>query len=338
MRKKHLNESIKIKAVEKYLNTGTSYENLSEYYGVVKSTIGEWVREYKRRKKLNRKSNPLSGRQPKILEVDFKKIKDIVKQPASNFGYETDFWTTKRLQQILKKELKLKVSRMAIFRTLKKLKLSYHKPESRYYHKNKKVNTKNWVTITIPEILRTLKKHNGILYFEDEASVSLTPSIAKTWGPIGKKIIREVSPNRGSISIISAISKNGNLLFNIHDKNKRYNSDDIISFLSQMLKHHPRRHLVVVMDQAPCHKSKKVKAYIESQSRLHVFYLPPRTPEFNPDEGTWDYLKNIALKEHKAKSTQDLKKLSKKKLIQMAKNKKLIKGIFEYSEGSQFFA
>jgi transposase len=48
----------------------------------------------------------------------------------------------------------------------------------------------------------------------------------------------------------------------------------VIDFLSQMLTHHRRRHLVVVMDNAPPHVSKKTLAYIEGQPRLHVFNLP----------------------------------------------------------------
>ena len=50
------------------------------------------------------------------------------------------------------------------------------------------------------------------------------------------------------------------------------------------LSNHKRRHLVVVMDQAPCHTSKMVKKFIESKKRLHVFFLPPKSPEYNPDE------------------------------------------------------
>ncbi|NLS93437.1 MAG: hypothetical protein GXX96_14865 [Planctomycetaceae bacterium] len=42
--------------------------------------------------------------------------------------------------------------------------------------------------------------------------------------------------------------------------------------------------LVVVTDQAPPHVSKRTKAYIASQPRLHVFHLPKYSPDRNPDE------------------------------------------------------
>ena len=125
---------------------------------------------------------------------------------------------------------------------------------------------------------------------------------------------------------MSAISTAGNLLFTLPEG--RVKSADVIKFLSQMLKHHQRRHLVVVMDRAPPHTSKLTKAYIASQKRLHVFYLPPYSPEFNADEKVWNYLKNEAMKGHQAKNHKELKGIARKKLRAMSKNSKLIRAIF----------
>jgi len=337
MTKSHISEQQKIRAVTLYAEESLSYERVGELYGVSGSTVREWCKRYEQEGRLERKQNPEAGMQSKINEHCSQVIK-ILKNPAVRYGYETDFWTTQRVQQVLKKELRLKVSRMAVWRFLKSFEFSYRKPESRFYHKNKEKNSELWIKKTIPKIKRLVKKHNAILYFEDESSISLTPSLAKTWAPKNTKLTRTVSPNIGSVSAISAISDSGYLIFNVHDGNKRFNSQDIIIFLGQMLKHHTRRHLVVVMDQAPCHTSKAVKEYVESQKRLHVFYLPPRSPEFNPDEQVWDYLKNKKLKEHKATTTKELKKLAKKKLLAISKDQELIKGIFHLSEGATFFS
>src|SRR5690606_32203851 len=110
----------------------------------------------------------------------------------------------------------------------------------------------------------------------------------------------------GSISAISAITNDGHLIFNLHEK--RITSVEVIEFFKQMLAYHPKRHLTVVMDRAPVHTAKAIKKFIDSQKRLHVFYLPPRSPEFNPDEKVWNHLKNQELCSHKAKNTKELKK------------------------------
>jgi len=125
---------------------------------------------------------------------------------------------------------------------------------------------------------------------------------------------------------MSAISKPGHLLFRLHEK--RIASDEVIDFLGQMLAYHPHRHLVVVMDQAPPHVSKKTMGYIEQQRRLHVFHLPKYSPDWNPDEKVWNHLKHQELKAHQAKTKEELKILAMQKLQGMSQNPRLLRGLF----------
>ena len=104
-----------------------------------------------------------------------------------------------------------------------------------------------------------------------------------------------------------------------------------------MLDEHKRRHLVVVMDQAPCHTSKKVQRFIERQQRLHVFFLPSYSPELNPDEQLWNYLKNTELKNHEATTIKELKILTRKKLKKISRNKNVLMGIFERCDYSSVY-
>jgi transposase len=159
--------------------------------------------------------------------------------------------------------------------------------------------------------------------------------LGKTWGPIGKKAVQISTGNRASISAISAITDSGKLIFTLHEK--KVTAAEVIHFFDQMLKHHPKRHIVVVMDRAPTHTAKITKKYIESQKRLHVFYLPARSPNLNPDEKVWNYLKNEELKGHQARNKKDLKKVTKQKLFGMSKKPKLLLGLFMRCEISEFF-
>ena len=163
-------------------------------------------------------------------------------------------------------------------RFLHKFDHSFKKVQKRYYEVNAKEQDE-WKEKVIPKIRKTVKKNRAILYFEDESSIQLSPVMGNSWGPVGEKTIHKATGKRGSIAAISSISNDGRLFFRLFDKEKRFNSDDIINFLKQMLKEHSRRHLVIVMDNAPCHKSKKTQEFINSQRRLHVFFLPPRSPE-----------------------------------------------------------
>ncbi len=272
---------------------------------------------------MERKSG--SGR-PNILGIENQRqLTDIVIKPASSFGYETDFWTCRRLIQITEKELNVKISQPTMWRILRSLGLTYQKPERRYFEIDEQKRMK-WIKYTVPKIKRTAKKYRAILYFEDESNISLTAILGKTWSPKGQTPIQNVTGNRGGVSAMSAISRTGQLVFRLHQK--RITSVEIIDFLKQLLRHHRYRHLVVVMDQARPHTSKKTRSFIEEQKRLHVFYLPPYSPDFNPDEQVWNHLKHQELKGHHAKTKTELKKLANKKLKQMSRNSDLLNGIF----------
>ena len=82
------------------------------------------------------------------------------------------------------------------------------------------------------------------------------------------------------------------------------------------------------MDQARPHTSKLTRAFIESQKRLHVFYLPPYSPDWNPDEKVWNHLKWQELKSHQAKTKEELKELTQTKLLTISNNPSLLRGIY----------
>lgn len=336
MRKIQLNESTKIRVVRSILAKENTIIGSARVLGICRTSIHRWIRQYKGTKAIRRRHSPEVGRPSVIDSSAGKKMLRMIKKPASIFGYESDFWTRRRIIQTARKEHGLQLSKSSLLRFFVKFEQTYKKPETRYYESNTQ-EQQEWQKTEVPKIKAIVRKRKAILYFEDESNISLSPVVGKTWGPKGEKVVRKITGTRGSVSAISAVSRSGDLIFNVHSAGKRYNSDSIIEFLSQMLKHHKRRHLVVIMDQASCHKSKKVKKFVADQKRLHVFYLPPRSPEFNPDEKVWRHLKNEEMRDHQATTVKELKSLTRSKLRAMAKNKDQVRGIYRMSDGASLF-
>jgi transposase len=203
--------------------------------------------------------------------------------------------------------------------------LTYQKPERQYFETDDKAR-QEWLENTLPKVRETVRKYRAILYFQDEANVSLTAFLGKTWAPCGQTPKGRVTGKRGGVAALSAISKRGHLLFALHQK--RIASDEVIHFLAHMLYHHRKRHLVVLMDNAPPHTSQKTLSFIDSQPRLHVFNFPSYSPDWNPDEKVWNHLKHHELKSHKAKTKDELAELTNKKLNGMANSPHLVRGLF----------
>lgn len=316
---------VRVRAVKAVVEDHLTVTEVAHAYGTDRSTIHRWLTRFQHEGDGGLRRRAVSGRPRKLTELDAAGLKEIVLAPASQYGYETDFWTTRRLIQIIETEFGIVLSKQTMMRRLHEAGLTYQKPEKQYFEMSEE-ERQDWRRKELPKIRRAVRKHQAILYFQDEANISLTALLAKTWAPSGKTPRQEVTGKRGGVSAMSAITGSGQLIFRLHDK--RIASEEVMEFLGQMLKHHPRRHLVVVMDQAPPHTSKRTRAYIASKPRLHVFHLPKYSPDWNPDEKVWNHLKHQELKGHQAKTKAELQELTNHKLTTMSANKELLQGIF----------
>ena len=83
-----------------------------------------------------------------------------------------------------------------------------------------------------------------------------------------------------------------------------------IEFLKQVQKNHPNRKIIIIEDGAKPHTAKEVSKFIESQKKkLALYFLPSYSPDLNPDEHVWAYLKGFKLKAHQAKNMGEFKPL-----------------------------
>ena len=326
MAHKYSTYELRVRAVEAFSRGKMSLKTIAEAFSIHRTTLFRWIKRCGRKGNVTKlRRLPGSGRPCIVSEEYARRFYHVVLKPASHFGYETDFWTCRRLIRTMHEQFKLSVSQPTMWRLLRDMKLTYQKPEKRYFEASQK-ERRIWLRETVPEIRRTVREYRAILYFQDESNISMAPVLARTWAPQGKTPIQKVTEMRGSVSAMSAISSSSVLIFRLYEK--RIASPEIIHFLQQILDYHARRHIVVVMDQAPCHVSKMTTNYVGSQKRLHVFYLPPYSPDFNPDEDVWNHLKHQELKSHQAKSKRELKELTNRKLRNMASDKTLLHGIY----------
>ena len=297
----HLTAEVRVRASHAVLD-GMSVGNVAAAFSVDRRTISRWLSRYRSEGMVGLDRKTGSGRPRKLEEVDEDKLREIVLQGAIAFGFETDLWTMGRIRRVIQDEFRIALSKNTVWRRLRDAGLTYQNPEREYYEIDE-ATRKIWLRYEVPKIGRAIKKHNAILYFQDESNISLTAFLAKTRAPIRQTPKANVTGKRAGVAATSAISNQGQLLFRLVDK--RIATAEVIEFLAQMLRHHDSRHLVVVMDQAPPHTSKKTRAWIASQENLHVFHLPKYSPDWNPDEKVWNHLKNQELASHQLRTKRN---------------------------------
>ena len=64
----------------------------------------------------------------------------------------------------------------------------------------------------------------------------------------------------------------------------------VVTFLKHLL-HHVQGKVTVILDNASIHKTKALSAFVLGEERWSLEYLPSYSPELNPIELVWAYVK-----------------------------------------------
>jgi len=95
--------------------------------------------------------------------------------------------------------------------------------------------------------------------------------------------------NKLSKTIFGALSLRGQKFY--WKQAQRGNSTQFRVFLHQLHKAYPEKTLVLILDNGSIHRSKKIKRFLTKHRWIKLFFLPPYSPEYNPIERFWGWLK-----------------------------------------------
>jgi transposase len=128
----------------------------------------------------------------------------------------------------------------------------------------------------------------------------------RTYGPKGDTPVIEEYLSRDHLSAISGITPDGKLYMMVQER--AYKSPDVVNFLEHLLRHIPGK-LLIIWDRSPIHRARVIKDYLAcgAAARIHLEQFPAYAPELNPDEGIWNYLKRVELKNLACQNISELR-------------------------------
>ena len=318
-------EAYRLRAIE-LRKMGKPVKEIALFFGLHPNSVSRWFVKHRRGGTDALKSRKAPGPAPKLTFEEASGVLNCLKKPATDYGFPTPLWTCKRVRQLIRKETGKSFTEVGVWKLLRRLGLTNKKPERRAMEQNPK-EAKKWMKKEWPKILAHARRWQAPLYFQDEAGVSLTPALGKTWAPRGEIPIVRVTGRRGGFCISSAISLGGRMLFRV--EKGMVNAKTFVDFLKKMMRHHRGRKIVVVTDQAPPHIAKRVEEFVEANKKsFTLYYLPPYSPELNPADHGWGYLKKNKLRDHTAQSVGELKELTRSSMWSIQKRKSLVKSFF----------
>ena len=282
-------EALRIRAVRS-VQDGESPEDVARTLRVTSRTMYKWLADYRRGGWGALEAKPLAGRPPKL---DDKKLKwlynTITRKNPLQLNFQFALWTREMVAQLIKEKYGIRLAANSVGRLLAQLGITPQKPLHRALERDEALVQK-WLKSEYPKIKKMAKTQGADIYFGDAAHIRSDHHAGRTWGKKGETPVVEATGARHGMSLISAITSKGRMRFMIKEKGG-VNADVFIEFLKRLLIGATRT-IFLIVDRGPAHRAKKTKAFVETLAgRLKLFFLPPYSPDRNPDELVWKHLK-----------------------------------------------
>jgi transposase len=318
-------EDIRIQAVQQ-VEAGESPEDVVRTLGFSRAVIYDWIAKYRDGGVDALRAKRATGRPPKLNGKQLKWLYNTITQKNPlQLKFEFALWTRGMIREVIRKQFGVRLSEVSVGRLLKKLGLTPQRPLRRAYQQDPK-KVERWLKKEFPRIRALAKKEGATVFFQDEAGVRSDFHAGTTWAPRGQTPVVPATGQRFGLNVASAVSPRGELRFMIFEG--RMNGEKFIEFLKRMM-HNAQRPIFLIVDGHPSHRARKVLEFVQSTDGwLRLFFLPPYSPELNPDELVWNHLKNHGVGKRIPRSRDELKDIVTRHLRSLQRLPDIVRGFF----------
>jgi transposase len=320
-------EAMRERAVRS-VQDGESPEVVARVLGVNRSTMYGWLAQYRRGGWGALKAKPLFGRPPKL---DGKKMKWIYNTVTQKNPLQLKFafalWTREMVAKLIKDKFNIALSLVSVGRLLAQLGITCQKPLHRALERNDAL-VQQWLKQEYPKIKALAQREKADIYFGDAAHMRSDHHAGRTWGKKGETPVVASTGARYRMSLISAITSRGLMRFMIKAKGG-VNADVFIEFLKRLMIGSKNK-VFLIVDRGPAHVAKRTKAFVADLSgRLRLFYLPPYSPDRNPDELVWKHLKADTVGRTSVTGFDDFKDKARSSMFSLQRNPAKIRSFYQ---------
>jgi transposase len=272
------------------VHEGQNPSDVAKMFAIGRRTIYNWIALYRKGGWGALDARKRGGR-PALL--DGKKLqwiyKTVVDKNPLQMKLPFALWTAKMIGAVIEKKYGISLSKASVCRLLNQLGITPQRPVWAAYQQKPEA-VRKWLKNEYPKIKARARKEKGVIFFEDEAGVRSDFHAGTTWGARGKTPIIQTTGARFSFNVISAVNAQGEFRFMVVKGSVR--SNVFCEFIKRLVSSISQK-VFLIVDGHPTHKSVAVKELIKSlENKIELFFLPPYSPELNPDERVWSDLKN----------------------------------------------
>lgn len=290
------------------IESGEKPQAVAKALGVNLRTVFRWLALYRDGGWGGLHARKRGGRRPKLDATELRWVYEtVVEKSPMQLKFPFALWTATMVRELIARQFGVDLSYSSVCRLLGQMGLSVQRPLWRAYEQDGEA-VRRWKEEEYPRIRLRAKRLGAQIFFGDEAGVRSDFHSGGTWSPRGRTPTVSTTGARFGVNLLSAVSAQGKLRFMVAPG--RVTATVFIEFLKRLLVNAPSP-VFLIVDGHPAHKAKVVKRFVEKQEgALELYYLPPYSPELNPDELVWNDLKNKALGRKVIPSREALQKLA----------------------------
>jgi transposase len=320
-------EAMRERAVRS-VHDGESPEIVARIIGISRSTIYNWLAQYRRGGWSALKAKPLFGRPPKLDGKKLKWVYDTVTQKnPMQLKFAFALWTREMVARLIKVKFNISLSPVSVGRLLAQLGITCQRPLHRALERDETL-VRQWLKQDYPRIRALAQREKADIYFGDAAHMRSDHHAGRTWGKKGETPVVLSTGARYRMSLISAVTSRGHMRFMIKETGG-VNAEVFIEFLRRLMIGSKNR-IFIIVDRGPAHVAKKTKAFVASLGgRLRLFYLPPYSPDKNPDELVWKHLKADTVGRTSITSFDDFKDKVRSSMLSLQRSPAKIRAFFQ---------
>jgi transposase len=228
---------------------------------------------------------------PPTLSADQQaELKAAIQAPPRAVGIELADWNWKVVREFIQRRFGQTLSRSSCLNYLHRLDFVLKRPKKRLLKANAE---RRAAFVREYALLRAAAQAIGAkLFFVDEAHFYADVDLRGKWVLRGEPaLVDSTSPRWGEkASYYSAVClETGEVEVMELDGNS--SAATSVSFLQQLRAHHPEP-LIIIWDNGPAHGGDPLRAYLSTPNlRLRLVRLPAYSPDFNPDEHIWGWVR-----------------------------------------------
>src|ERR1700739_2049668 len=308
------------------VQSGESPGHVAAALGVNLRTLFRWLAQYRRGGWDQLDARKRGGRSRKLDGSALRWIYNTVanKNPQQ-LKFPFALWTAAMVQTLIANRFNIHLSHSSVRRLLNQLGLTTQRPLWRAYQQDPE-RVKRWLETDYPAIRRHAQRTGAQIFFADEAGVRSDYHSGTTWGKRGQTPVVSSTGARFAANLISAISAQGELRFML--TKGRVTATVFLEFLRRLLVN-ATKPIFLIVDGHPTHRAKSVAKFVAQQAgRLQLFFLPPYSPELNPDEYVWNDLKSQCTGRKVISSLTQLRQMIVSHMRQLQKLPQLVRSFF----------